>query len=130
LCPAALLSCIGIIPTSPEKTLLACREEVLIMKKIILTDHFKHQLDPEFFEELENYEVITAYSNENALELHRSQKADLIITELYGSGLNGGQLCTLLREDELMRGVSVILYCRDNELEIEESLRSRGPMRS
>lgn len=96
------------------------------MKKIILTDHFKQQLDPEFYGDLEDYDVITAYSNENALELHRSQKADLIVTELYGSGMNGGQFCTLLREDEQMRGVSVILYCRDNEVEIEESVRSRA----
>ena len=96
------------------------------MKKIILTDHFKHQLDPAFYEYLEDFEVITAYTNENALQLHRSQKADLIITELYGSGMNGGQFCAQLREDEEMRGVSVIMYCRDNEVEIEESRRSKA----
>ena len=96
------------------------------MKKIILTDRFKQSLDPEFFSAFTDVELITAYSNEEALKLHRNRKADLIITELYGSGMSTLQFCTTLREDEGARGVSIIVYCRDNEVERAESARRKA----
>jgi len=96
------------------------------MKKVILTDRFKQNLDPEFFEEFSDVEIVTAYSNEQALWIHRNRKADLIITTLYGPGMNTVQLCTQLREDEGLRGVSIIVYCRDNEVELAESQRCRA----
>ncbi len=96
------------------------------MKKVIVTDRFKQHLDPEFFSEFTDIEMITAYSNEQALELHRSRKADLLITTLYGSGMNTVQLCSTLREDESARGVSIIVCCRDNEVERAESAQCKA----
>ncbi len=96
------------------------------MKKVIITDQFKQHLDPEFFIEFADVELVTAYSNDQALWMHRDRKADLIITELYGVGMNTVQFCSQLREDEGMRGVSIIVYCRDNEMEIRESARCRA----
>jgi len=96
------------------------------MKKVIVTDRFKQHLDPEFFSAFAEVEMITAYSNEHALQLHRSRKAELIITALYGSGMNTVQFCSTLREDEGARGVSIIVYCRDNEVELAESAQCRA----
>ena len=96
------------------------------MKKVIVTDRFKQHLGPEFFSEFTDIEVITAYSNEQALEFHRSQKADLLITTLYGSGMNTVELCSMLREDEGARGVSIIVFCRDNEVERVLAARCRA----
>ncbi len=96
------------------------------MNKVILVDRFKQNLDPEFLSNLADIEMITAYSNEQALELHRSRKADLIITTLYGAGMNPVLFCSTLREDEGVRGVSIIVYCRDNEVERSESAQCRA----
>jgi len=96
------------------------------MRRIILTDHFKQQLDPDFFEELTDYEVFTAYSNEEALKIHRAQNAHLIITELYGSGINAVQFCSMLREDAGAGRVAVIVYHRDNEIEREAAAHCRA----
>lgn len=96
------------------------------MKRIILTDRFKQHLTQEFFAEFEDVEVITAYSHEEAVKIHRSRRADLIVTELYGSGMDTARFCSLLRGEEGTRGVSIILYCRDNEVERSESARCKA----
>ncbi len=96
------------------------------MKRVLLTDRFKHHLDPEFFAEFADVELITAYSNEDALKIHRSQRADVIITELYGSGMSTQQFCEDLRQDEGLRGVSIIVVCRDNAVELAEAGRCRA----
>jgi len=96
------------------------------MQRIIIIDHFKQRLDLDFFSDLSDYEIVTAYSNEDALKIHRAKNADLIITELYGSGMNTVQFCYLLREDAGVRAVSVIVFCRDNEIELRECGRCRA----
>jgi CheY-like chemotaxis protein len=70
--------------------------------------------------------VFTAYSNEEAFDIHGRKKADLIITELYGSGMNAVQLCSQIREAPDLRHVSVIICCRDNEVELSQSRSSRA----
>lgn len=96
------------------------------MKKIIFLDRVKQGIIPQFFDELSEHEIITAYSNEDALKVHKREKAALIVTELYGSGMNGVEFCSRLREDADLRGVSVIMFCRDNEVELEEAARCRA----
>jgi CheY-like chemotaxis protein len=91
------------------------------MKKIILVDRVKQGIDAGFFEELADLEFLTAYSNEDALRIHRRERAAVIVTELYGSGMNARQLCDLLRQDADARSVSVIVCCRDNEIERAEA---------
>ncbi len=96
------------------------------MKKIIITDRISQFIDFELFPETADVEMLTAYSNEEAYDIHRKKKADLIITELFGSGMNAVQFCSLIREDRDMRRVSVIICCRDNEIELGESKRCRA----
>lgn len=105
-------------------TFLGNEEDVrpkYFMKKVILTDRFKQHLPPEFFDEFADVEVITAYSYGEAVKIHLSRKADLIITELYGPDMSTVRFCSLLRGEAGTRGVSIILYCRDNEVERSES---------
>ncbi len=95
------------------------------MKRVILTDQFKQRLQPDLFDAFRNIELLTAYSNEDALRMHRSRPADLIITELYGAGMSTAELCSQLRGDST-RGVPVIVTCRDNEVERAESARCKA----
>lgn len=96
------------------------------MKKIIISDHIRQYLDFELFPETTEGEIYTAFSNEDALNLHRKKKADLIITELFGAGMNAVQFCSVIRETPELRRVSVVVYCRDNDVELKESRRCRA----
>jgi CheY-like chemotaxis protein len=98
------------------------------MKTIIIIDRVRQVLDADFFQEMSNadVELITAYSNADVVNLHGRERASLIITELYGSGMNALQLCDVLRDDAELRGVSVIVFCRDNEIERNEATKCRA----
>ncbi len=97
------------------------------MKKIIILDRVKQNIDRRFFDELpDDVELFTAYSNADALRIHRKEKSAIIVTELYGSGMNAVQFCSQLRDDEVLREVSVIVCCRDNEIERREAHRCRA----
>jgi len=96
------------------------------MKKIVFLDRVKRDLDLDFFEKISDFEVFTAYSNAEALKIHGKHKAALIITELYGSGSNAREFCEQIRDDRELRGVSIILCCRDNDIELQEAAQCRA----
>ncbi len=96
------------------------------MKKIIFLDRVRQNTDRHFFDEMSGVEVLTAYSNADALRIHRKERADVIITELYGSGMNAQQFCSEIRQDAELREVSIIVCCRDNEIERREAEQCRA----
>ncbi|MDP3919914.1 MAG: response regulator [Candidatus Omnitrophota bacterium] len=55
------------------------------------------------------YEVITAGDGEEALEKCRSNKPDLAILDINMPKINGFQLCRLLREDEKLKDIPIIV---------------------
>jgi DNA-binding response OmpR family regulator len=95
------------------------------MKKIIFTDRVKQSIDLDFFEEMSDFEMLTAYSNDDVLRIHRKEKAALIIIGLYGSGVSARQFCDQIREDGELRSVSIIMCCRDNGIEHREAVQCR-----
>lgn len=96
------------------------------MKKLIFIDRIKQNVGLDLFEDLSDFEMLTAYSNDDAVRIHRKEKAVLIITELYGSGMSALQFCALLREDEELRDVAIIVCCRDNAVELREAAQCRA----
>jgi CheY-like chemotaxis protein len=96
------------------------------MKKIIFTDHVKQNIGLDFFDELSNVEVFTAYSDADMLRIHRKEKAAVIFAELYGTGMGARELCAKIRDDSELRDVSIIVCCRDNEIERRDALRCRA----
>lgn len=62
--------------------------------------------------------VLTATSGPDALKVHRDEKVDVIIAELAIPGLEGDALSTLVREDEELKNVSIILACHDNPADL------------
>jgi CheY-like chemotaxis protein len=95
------------------------------MKRVILTDRVRQHCAVELSGQFP-VETVLTYSNEDALAAHRSKKADLIIIELYGSGMNAVEFCSRVRESAELSRVSIIVCCRDNEIELSESMRCRA----
>jgi hypothetical protein len=95
------------------------------MKKIIFTDQIKQSIDLDFFKVMSDFEMLTAYSNDDVLRIHRKVKAALIILGLYGSGVSARQFCDQIRADGELRSVSIILCCRDNGIELKEAAQCR-----
>ena len=82
------------------------------MKKIIIADNVTSVLEEEKNAlSRATCSVFTATSNEEALAIHRAEKASLIITKLDMPGLNGDELCAAIRQDAELSGVSILLIC-------------------
>lgn len=97
------------------------------MKKIIIIDSIKSLLDSEqSVLNRASLKILTARSNEEALDLHRSEKADLIIVNFSTGGMSGEKFCSLVRDDETLRAVSIIMICQDPEIHPEELTRCRA----
>jgi response regulator RpfG family c-di-GMP phosphodiesterase len=75
---------------------------------------------------MSDFEMLTAYSNADVLRIHRKEKAAVIITELYGSGMSAQQLCDHIRDDAKLREVSIIVCCRDNGIELARAAECRA----
>ena len=82
------------------------------MQKIIITQDIKALLDrEETFLKRADVRLFSAVSNEEALDIHRTEKADLIIAELDARGMNGELLCATIREsEELCRASLIIMH--------------------
>lgn len=57
-----------------------------------------------------------ARSSEEILGLHRQMQADLIITEFSLPVMGGVRLCSSIRSEPDLKGVSLIIYCDDNRV--------------
>jgi len=84
------------------------------MKKIILVnsiiaffDRHKSLLNRSEFQ------ILTAATGSDAIEVHRRERADMIIAELTMPDMQGDKLCSQLRKEEALKHVLVILACSD-----------------
>ncbi|MDI6758875.1 MAG: response regulator [Candidatus Omnitrophota bacterium] len=67
-----------------------------------------------------NYEVLTAYNGEEALEKARKEKPDLILLDLMLPKMDGYKVCSLLKNDPRYNKIPIImLTARAQEEEIE-----------
>lgn len=85
------------------------------VKKIIIPEYVLTVLEREqSFINRSGIKTFTTVTNEEALALHRTKKADLIVACLNMPGMNGETLCSLIRGNDELRNVSIILICSDN----------------
>ena len=91
-----------------KKILIARNLHVLLMQR----NSFLNRSDVALF---------TADSNDEALEAHRTQRMSLIITQLDMPGMNTEQLCALIRGDEKLRMVSLLMVCAGTPAALERS---------
>jgi CheY-like chemotaxis protein len=97
------------------------------MKKIIFAEDIQRNLEEEqSFLGRTDIITLTSSSNEQILKLHRSEKADLIVTELDLPGMSGETLCSLIRNEEELSNVSIIIICSDSALHHERCLICRA----
>jgi CheY-like chemotaxis protein len=84
------------------------------MKRIIIAEDIKTILekDRSFFNR-SGIIAVPAASNEEILTLHTAEKADLIIMNLDMPGMSGEHLCSVIRTDDELRNVSIIVVCSE-----------------
>ncbi len=80
------------------------------MKKIIIADDLKSLvLQEDSFLLRGDMRVVGAASNEEALEIHKGVRADLIIVTVDSPGLDVNSFCNTIRSREDLREVSIIV---------------------
>ena len=90
------------------------------MKKVIIAEDLKAILerDRSFFNR-SGVRTSGAASNDEILDLHRTEKADLIITNLDMPGMSGENLCSLIRTDDTLRSVSIIIVSSETSANLQ-----------
>ena len=97
------------------------------MKKIIITKDIKELFDREdSFLNREDLKIIPVVSNEEALAIHRTEKADVIIADLDSQDLSGELFCSTIRDNEELCKVSLIIMHSGDTSEIQRVSRCRA----
>jgi DNA-binding response OmpR family regulator len=93
------------------------------MKKVIISQDIWTILEKEqSFLSRADVRMFAASSNENALSLHRAERADLLIAKLDSPEMNGETLSSLIRSEKELSKVSVIMVCADTESDVKRCL--------
>ncbi len=80
------------------------------MKKIIIAEDVLSLFESkESFLKRADVRIFPAVSNEEALDIHRAEKADLIIADLDSRGMSGELLCSTIRKSEELCRASMIM---------------------
>jgi len=67
------------------------------------------------------FRIYTATSALEAMQIHRAHRVKLIIAMLDMPEMGGDVLCSLIRQDPLMRKVSILLICQPTSAQIERA---------
>lgn len=94
------------------------------MKKIIVAENLRALVETEK-SFINRTDIRTVYSatNEEILAFHRTEKADLIITNLDMPGMNAEDLCAFIRENNKLRSVSIIIICPENSANLHRCIQ-------
>lgn len=95
------------------------------MKKILLVNASRYFLDEgKSLLDRKDFQVFMASSVMQALQIHRQERVNLIVSDLHLSELGGEVLCSRIREETDVRMVSIILICSDVPDDLEKVRRS------
>lgn len=72
------------------------------------------------------FQLLTATGGAEALKLHKEYFFDLILADLELEGMDGNRFCSLLRAEENLRHVPVILICHNISSSIERVKQSNA----
>ena len=86
----------------PKKTLLVIDDEKDILKLL------------EYNLKKEGYEVLTAVSGEKGLEIAKEKKPDLIVLDLMLPGIDGLEVCKILRHAKITADIPIIMLTAKN----------------
>jgi CheY-like chemotaxis protein len=100
---------------------------VFAMKKVIIAKEIRAIVEKKkTFLDRSVVRLFATPSNEKVLALHRAIKADLIIAKLNMPEMSGETLCSLIRDDEELRHVSIIIVCSENESDLARCIQCRA----
>jgi CheY-like chemotaxis protein len=89
------------------------------MKKIIIPDGLKDLLADKIYSlSRETIQIFTVTRSEEVLRLHSKERADLIILDMDSWGIEGGELCKTMREDDDLKKVSIVIVYSPEDPEI------------
>jgi DNA-binding response OmpR family regulator len=92
------------------------------MKKVLIAQDLHVLLkQDETFLNRTDITVFTMATNDEALDIHRAERVNLIITNFDMPGMASQQFCSLIREDKDLRAVSMIMVCPNTPTAIEQS---------
>jgi CheY-like chemotaxis protein len=90
------------------------------VKKVLIVESFRPLLEQEkSILSNRNLHIFGAASAQEALQIHKNEKVDLIISRLDLPGTGGDDLCSLVRHDETMKKVSFIMVCDNTSGDME-----------
>lgn len=91
-------------------------------KKILIVDDEQNiAISVEFLMQREGFEVELARDGEQALEMIRSGRPDLVVLDIMMPKLNGFEVCEAVRADETLAGTRIVmLTAKGREAEIEK----------
>ncbi len=90
------------------------------MKKILIVDDLKP-----FVEESRNIlkgadvQIFTAGSGNEAIEIHRRERVDLILLDLDMPDMRGDKVCSIIRNDPDLKFVSILMVIKLRDADIE-----------
>ena len=97
------------------------------MKKIVMVhDLYALLWQDTTFLNRDDIRVFVASTNDEALTLHQTEHVDLIVTKFDLPGLPTEEFCSLVRDGQALRTVSLIVTCTDNPDSIRASSRCRA----
>ena len=90
------------------------------MKKILLINASRYFFDEgKSLLDRKDFQVFLAPSGLRALQVHRQEKVNLIVSDLDMPEMGGDILCSRIREETESRLVSFILICHDTPAELQ-----------
>ena len=97
------------------------------MKKVIIAEDIQAILEKEdCFLNRSDVRIYTAATNEQALALHRAERANLIIAQLDTPVMSGEVLSSIIRDDDELCKASLIIVCSDAESDLKRCLQCRA----
>lgn len=85
------------------------------MKKILIAETLKTFIADDRALERNDVVIVSAATVEEILSAHRTDRADLIIADLDMPESGGDRLCYLIRREQDLRAVSIIIVCDCSE---------------
>jgi CheY-like chemotaxis protein len=92
------------------------------MKKILIVDDFSTFIEKErSILNRSDFRIFTATSTEEALNIHKAENMDMIIIDLDMPVMTGDKLCSIIRKNDELKNVSIVMVCNNSESDIKRT---------
>lgn len=102
------------------------KEKIMERKKVLLVDDVGLflQLEETFFKR-KNCIILIAKSGDEAIRIVKENTPDLIVLDFYMPGMNGDEVCKIIKSDEKLKYIPIIMVSKSSKTEdIEKCLKA------